>query len=58
MSAHDHHHHHHGHGHHHSPRHRPVPQASLLRTSAAARLLGVAVVVAALWASVYWALQS
>jgi hypothetical protein len=52
------HHHHSHHGHDHPPRrpHALDPSASLLRTSVAARLGGVALVAAALWAAVLWAM--
>lgn len=57
--------HHHDHdGHHHhahgaaAPRGRvaQAPAASLLRTSAAQRLVGVSVALAAVWTAVIWAL--
>ncbi|GLK57022.1 ABC-type nickel/cobalt efflux system permease component RcnA [Methylopila capsulata] len=66
--AHDHHAHAHGahdpgsHGHDHAPRphgHGPraqAPAASLLRTSALARLGGVSATLIVLWAGVAWAL--
>jgi hypothetical protein len=40
----------------HSPSGAPA-RASLLEASAAARLLGVSLAIAALWAAVYWALH-
>jgi hypothetical protein len=58
MSDHSHPHHEHSHSHAAGiaavPTH--VPGLSLLRLSAVERLAGVGVVIAALWAAVYWAL--
>lgn len=52
----------HHHGHDHAGRSHPAaqalePDASPLRASAAARLGVVAVVLAALWAAVFWAMS-
>jgi hypothetical protein len=41
----------------HEPTPTAPPRASLLETSAAARVLAVSIVCAALWAGVYWALH-
>jgi hypothetical protein len=51
--------HHHAHGHA-APRRaaEAVPKWSLLRASLAERLAGVALLLATLWALVFWALQS
>jgi hypothetical protein len=52
------HHHHHGHGptqHPHDARAQAYP--SLLRLSVAERLAGTAVLVAALWAAIFWAMS-
>jgi hypothetical protein len=51
--------HHHAHGHA-APRRaaEAVPKWSLLRASLGERLAGVALLLATLWALVFWALQS
>jgi len=48
-------HHHHAHDHPHAPQIQSSP--SLLRLSAAERLAGVGLMVAVLWAAIFWAIR-
>jgi hypothetical protein len=60
MAHHDHHHHGHSHHHHHHAGHTHPPAVvslSILRLSAAERLMAVSVLIAALWAAVYWVMR-
>jgi hypothetical protein len=50
----EHHHHHHPHGHAHPP---AAVAPSILRLSVVERLAFVAVLIAAIWAAVYWAVH-
>ena len=55
MAEHHHQHHHHGHAGHAHPAASIAP--SILRLSAAERLAAVSVLIALLWAAVYWVMR-